>query len=139
MRLAFSFSRKTTVLIVSVLIFFVLGALAAVVNEAGAATAAQNRLDVVDRIAMTVAPVFLLATWCQEDAKSRGSRFGKGMLWLLVLLWPVGWLVYLFRSRKAAGAVWTLVLFGLFVVVLLAAGGTGYLALFLIRDGAVPA
>ncbi len=127
-----SLARDRVVLLAALGAAFMIGMLMALVADE------PRALDGLGAVA-SLAATILVATWCQEDSRSRNVRVGKPMLWLLVLTTPLGFLVYLFRSRRPVQAVFTGLLSCLFVGVLLLLLVAGAVAGVLLGEAASPA
>ena len=57
--------------------------------------------------------------WCQRDAAVKEISFPKWLIWLIVLVGPIGVCVHFFRSRRPGEAVLAILVAALFVAVLL--------------------
>jgi hypothetical protein len=57
--------------------------------------------------------------WCQRDAVLREITFPKWLIWLIVLIGPIGLCVHFFRSRRPGEAVLAILVATLFVALLL--------------------
>jgi hypothetical protein len=67
---------------------------------------------------------FCTVWWCLRDADARGRPFPSWLIWLTVLIVPLGLIIHLFRSRTIGTALvailWTLLFLVLALIVFVA-------------------
>lgn len=131
--MAVSLTRKRVVLLLSLVATFITGV---TVPLALMVEGAELRIW---NVVISFVVAILVASWCQEDSRPRSIRVGKPLLWLIVLLAPLGLLVYLFRSRSPSRAMLSILLCCGFGVIILGFLDAGAMAGVLIGDAIVEA
>ena len=90
--------KSTTSILTAMLVVCFVGGMTAVFGDP------NGTYQKLNAIAFSAIELILAIQWCRLDARDKDASFPAWLLWVSVLLLPVGLVIHFFRTRPASKA-----------------------------------